>query len=103
MMAAVSGDKKYFTVKFECSGKGGDCNKVQSVANTDATSGTIDDEKKVWICDRFWTSVNTRFLLEPKENESPPYRPKTPSKWCNKDKDGNSVQGAQFFATAGKE
>ncbi|KAF2830727.1 hypothetical protein CC86DRAFT_378977 [Ophiobolus disseminans] len=52
------------------------------------------------ICDPFWSYSGARFLIAPEEDKSPPYRPKTSSGWCTKDKDGNNFKPMQSFATA---
>jgi hypothetical protein len=63
--------------------------------------GSVHDVKSIWICEGFWTGASTRFLLTNKEHSSPPYRPKSDSGWCKKDKDGKSFKPSQFFTTAG--
>jgi hypothetical protein len=103
MMAAIAGDEQVFSIEFDCSGTGKDCTQhPRSLAHTDATVGGANDQKTIAICDPFWTYSGTRFFITPKEDESPPYRPKTASGWCGQNKDKISSQPENFFATAGK-
>lgn len=78
--------------------------QFKSAAVTDATAGGPNDKKTIHICDRFWTSQQTKFLLYDKskgENPGVPYRDDTKSGWCNKDKDDNSKEKCDWFQTAG--
>ncbi|KAF2734898.1 hypothetical protein EJ04DRAFT_512195 [Polyplosphaeria fusca] len=102
MFTGIAEETNRFTIMFECSGTGGDCPNVQSVANTDATVGEAGDEKTIHICNPFWTSASTRYLLhrDDQEEPSPPFRPATSSGWCAMS-GSNSLRNAQFFATAG--
>ncbi|KAH0555925.1 hypothetical protein GP486_006132 [Trichoglossum hirsutum] len=94
MMRKIGDQSDAYTVEFDCA-SGKPCGP-QSIAVTDATVGEPSTRKTIQICNTYWKSGATRYLLPgTSTSPDPPYRSK--QEWCTSKPTG----GANYYATAG--
>ena len=105
MMKGIASTTNNYAIQFSC-GNAKPCKKG-SIMVTDATPGSATDVKTIEVCNDFWTSSSTNYLLydSGKTSPSPPYRNNDDKGWCAKkteDKEANvSKEKDDWFTTAG--